>query len=79
MTTDQTKFITANQIHFDLVLNHGQIFQPSHDIAKEVIAIANSLEKYQGTKVGNCTSCILEAYQYVWNEYQLTQDKPKKK
>lgn len=77
MTTTQLQFIAANLQHFDLVLQHNQNFQASHDIASQVITIANTLPRYKNEPVTNCTGCIQEAYQEVWNEYQLI--KPKKK
>lgn len=76
MTAEQIQFVTANQIHFDLVLNHGQHFQNSHDTAKKVLEIANTLPAYKDSPVQNCTGCITEAYQEVWKAYQLNQDKP---
>jgi len=77
MTKQQIQFIKDNQVHMDLVLISNQNFQPSHDIAKEVIAIANTLDKYKDNPVTNCTGCIQQAYQDVWNEFLLTQKKAK--
>lgn len=72
ITKEQTEFIRANEMHFDLVLNHGQHFQLSNDIAAKVSKIH---EQITGASIENCTGCITEGYQTVWNAYQLNQDK----
>lgn len=74
---EQIAFIEANTQHFDLVIKHGQNFQISHDIAKQVIDIANSLPKYSkpNAPVTDCTGCITDAYQTVWDIYQQTKSK----
>lgn len=72
MTKEQIAFIRANEMHFDLVLEHNQNYQRSHDVAKQVVTIA---EQVTGKPVDQCSGCMREAYQAVWNEYKLTQDK----
>jgi hypothetical protein len=72
MTKEQIAFVEGHKEHFDLTINHGQNYQRSHDIAKQVVVIA---EEVTGKPVDQCSGCMREAYQAVWNEYQLTLNK----
>ena len=68
MTKEQIQFITANEIHFEHVIDHNQVPPSSNDIAMQVLAIYKELT---GKEADCCRECIQEAYAEVWKQYQL--------
>lgn len=82
MTKEQIDFIRKNEMHVLLVIESNQHFQRSHDVAKHIIAIAETLD-YDDHKAGDpvdyCSGCEKLAYQAVWQQYQLSQDGKKSK
>ena len=75
MTHEQATYLNLLFVkeHMSLVIDSNQFFQPSHDVASQVIKIYETVfEK----PVDQCQGCVREAYIALLEK--LNEEKPKK-